>query len=324
MLSANPGLRQPELKTILEDTAVDLGAPGYDIYFGHGRVDAVEAVRGALAARMDVTPPLVAITAPLDEETVRGLVPVEVSAIDDVGVTQVDLYVNCELYATEDVPPYSFIWDSTQVTNGAAALSSHAYDAQGNEGISETVSVTVDNSPACSDGLDNDDDGFVDDPDDPGCVDASDLSEQDPTLPCDDGADNDGDGRIDFDPVTFVDPGDQYTLPAGSGDPGCKNPSWSTESPACQDGVNNDPGHDPDPGLIDFDGGQSIWGACTGEPGGCPAKVSDPEKDGVANPDPECVGKPWRHLEKPYPCGLGAELALFLPPLIWHWRTRRS
>jgi hypothetical protein len=98
------------------------------------------------------------------------------------------------------------------------------------------------------------------------------------------------------------------------------------ENPKCQDGINNDTGQDTQ-GLIDYDGGQSIWGECTGVPGGCPANVSDPEGDGVANPDPQCVGTPWKNQEsnsKPsYSCGLSAELALLLPPLVWMWRRRR-
>ena len=48
--------------------------------------------------------------------------------------------------------------------------------------------------PECSDGLDNDGDGFIDFPKDPGCRSAS-SSREDPA--CDDGLDNDGDGAID-------------------------------------------------------------------------------------------------------------------------------
>jgi hypothetical protein len=42
-----------------------------------------------------------------------------------------------------------------------------------------------------------------------------------------------------------------------------------------------------------------------------------------AGPDPECVAAPWRNGEAPSSCGLGAELALLLPPLIWMRRRRR-
>jgi hypothetical protein len=148
----------------------------------------------------------------------------------------------------------------------------------------------------CKDGVDNDGDGLVD-LGDFGCVDALDLSERDPRFPCDDGADNDGDGMIDFDPITFASPGDQYTLPSGSGDPGCHDPTWGTENPMCQDGVDNTQDSD---GKRDYDAGLSKNGFVS--PG----------------PDPECVGKPWRNRE----CGLGAELALVVPALIWMRRRR--
>jgi len=145
---------------------------------------------------------------------------------------------------------------------------------------------------------------------------------------CDDRADNDGDGLIDTaDPACW------------SGYPSVPHPNARSEQTQCQDGVNNDLGQDPNPGLIDFDGGESIYGQCTGvacvppemwPACGCPPEVSDPDGNGVANLDPQCVGKPWRDREatyqrRSYPCGLGSELALLLPPLMWvTWRRRHS
>jgi hypothetical protein len=52
--------------------------------------------------------------------------------------------------------------------------------------------------PICDDGIDNDGDGLVDYPEDPGCGAANDESENDPGRPCDDGIDNDGDGATDY------------------------------------------------------------------------------------------------------------------------------
>jgi subtilisin family serine protease len=49
---------------------------------------------------------------------------------------------------------------------------------------------------ACDDGFDDDGDGFVDFPDDPGCASLSADAEQ---TQCQDGLDNDGDGGVDFD-----------------------------------------------------------------------------------------------------------------------------
>jgi YVTN family beta-propeller protein len=62
-----------------------------------------------------------------------------------------------------------------------------------------SVDLTVSNGiTACSDGLDNDNDGLADFPADPGCDSAEDSSEQSEALVCDDGQDNDGDGLIDY------------------------------------------------------------------------------------------------------------------------------
>ena len=132
--------------------------------------------------------------------------------------------------------------------------------------------------PSCSNGLDDDGDELID-MEDPGCDDANDRSEKAPDLACDDGEDNDGDGLADF-----------------PEDPGCLHPATPLESPQCQDGIDND-----GDGKMDYDAGLSANGS------------ADP-----AGSDPQCDGTPWRHNEaNSYQCGLGAELALVLPPLFW-------
>ena len=110
---------------------------------------------------------------------------------------------------------------------------------------------------------------------------------------CDNGLDEDGDGFTDF-----------------PDDPGCADATGVRENPQCQDGINND--NDP---RLDFDGGESIHGACSG--GVCPPGVSDIDADGVADPDPQCVAKPYRNKERANSsCGLGGELLLALLPLL--------
>ncbi len=70
--------------------------------------------------------------------------------------------------------------------------------------------------PACSDGVDNDGDGLVDYPNDPGCSSASDDDERDPPQ-CSDGRDNDGDGLIDY-----------------PDDPGCSSAQDDDETDPCK------------------------------------------------------------------------------------------
>lgn len=74
----------------------------------------------------------------------------------------------------------------------------------------------------CSDGIDNDGDGTVDFPDDPGCTSASDTTEDSSASPlCSDGRDNDNDGLTDY--------------PA---DPGCFAPNQDDETDDCPNGPN--------------------------------------------------------------------------------------
>ncbi len=98
--------------------------------------------------------------------------------------------------------------------NGVAAADVSFYRSE----ILAIVSV-----PACSNGLDDDLDGQIDFPADPGCDDANDFFEQSALLVCDDGLDNDLDGFIDF-----------------PSDPGCASSASGVEDPACDNGLDDD------------------------------------------------------------------------------------
>jgi lysophospholipase L1-like esterase len=143
--------------------------------------------------------------------------------------------------------------------------------------------------PQCSDGMDNDGDGFTDHPADPGCA-APDQFREDTV--CQDGIDNDGDGLVDF-----------------GFDPGCQYAYSETEWTKCNDGEDND-----GDGLIDFDGGLAA-----GLP---PGSAPDPQCTSAGAP----AG--WRNNEAPPPtgpsCGLGPELLPVLALLGLSGRRRRQ
>ena len=59
ILSQNPGMSPEEVKTQLEETVVDLGSPGFDSTFGHGRIDLAAAVGAPVANKYGVVDVLV-------------------------------------------------------------------------------------------------------------------------------------------------------------------------------------------------------------------------------------------------------------------------
>ena len=150
MMAARPDLNAEQIEAMLLSSAVDLGTAGRDPVFGYGRVNAASAVSAARAyvAPVDSIAPAAVIAAPLGSSTVSGLVPVSISASDNVGVARVDLLVNGTVVASDSAAPYSFSWNSAGVANGMNNLVAIAYDAAGNAGSSATVAVNVANGTA--------------------------------------------------------------------------------------------------------------------------------------------------------------------------------
>ncbi|MFK7896756.1 MAG: trypsin-like serine protease [Myxococcota bacterium] len=109
--------------------------------------------------------------------------------------------------------------------------------------------LAVITQPECSNGLDDDGDGFADEPDDPGCISFTDYVETHPLLICDNGIDDDGDGFNDFpfdtgcyapwdsdeqNPLHECDNGvddDFDSMIDYPDDPGCLHPSNAVEAP---------------------------------------------------------------------------------------------
>lgn len=90
--------------------------------------------------------------------------------------------------------------------------------------------------PDCSDAIDNDNDNYIDFPDDIGCL--SDLDESESNAQCSDGVDNDGDTKIDYP----TDPGcrGQFDSSEGSDVPGSPPDGGSSQNSQCADGLDND------------------------------------------------------------------------------------
>ncbi len=140
----NPNLSPSQIETVLEDSADNVGSSSY---FGDGRVNAARAVQmaGGTSGGGDTQRPSVSITKPARDATVKGLVPVDVNAADNNGVTRVVLYAGTQKVGEDSSAPYQFSWDSTREDDGLTTLIAYAYDAAGNEGSSGSHPVKVDN-----------------------------------------------------------------------------------------------------------------------------------------------------------------------------------
>lgn len=149
LMSARPALPNTTIESLLYGTAVDLGTAGRDPRYGYGRVNAAAAMQAVLsAAAPDAQAPTVSLNAPLAGALVSGLVAIDVSAADNIGVVRVDLSVNGTKVASDTAAPYGFSWDSTTVGNGGVTLTATAVDAAGNAATSRSVTLSVSNSVA--------------------------------------------------------------------------------------------------------------------------------------------------------------------------------
>ncbi len=115
------------------------------------------------------------------------------------------------------------------------ASNSSSYNPADNSEFGSCLTGACNNPPVtyqCNDHIDNDSDGFVDYPSDPGCSSYTDNSEYNQvtiTYQCNDGYDNDSDGRVDY-----------------PSDPGCSSYTDNSEydqvvtTYQCNDGYDND------------------------------------------------------------------------------------
>jgi hypothetical protein len=140
MLAANPGLTVPEVEDLLASTALDLGSPGWDPSFGHGRVDAYEAVLTAAGG----APPAPACSDGLDND-------------GDGAIDLEDFGCDSEHDLSERSDPGVIVCDDG-VDN--EAIPDGLIDFPADPGCAHPLQMTE--NPGCQDGDDNDGDGKID------------------------------------------------------------------------------------------------------------------------------------------------------------------
>jgi subtilisin family serine protease len=146
-LSSHPTATPAEVASAL----VANGTPGVLGGLGPGSPDALLYQGFITPGPPDTTPPTVAVTSPAESAPVSGTVTLSATALDDVGVSRVDFFVDGALVGTGAAVPFSSDWDSTLVANGRHAVTAVATDLSGNASTSVAVPLTVANVPrACT------------------------------------------------------------------------------------------------------------------------------------------------------------------------------
>ncbi|WLI89357.1 Ig-like domain-containing protein [Massilia sp. R2A-15] len=90
----------------------------------------------------DTTAPTVSAS----ESGSSGTITLSATASDNVGVTNVEFYVDGVLKGADNTSPYSMTLNSTTLTNGSHSLTAKAYDAAGNVATSSAASFSVNNA----------------------------------------------------------------------------------------------------------------------------------------------------------------------------------
>ncbi len=94
------------------------------------------------APPVDTTPPTVSAS----EVGSSGTITLSATASDNVGVTNVEFYVDGLLKGSDTSSPYSVTLDSTTLSNASHSLTAKAFDAAGNSTTSGVVSFSINNA----------------------------------------------------------------------------------------------------------------------------------------------------------------------------------
>ncbi len=93
---------------------------------------------------VDTTPPTVSAS----ETGTGGTITLAATASDNVGVSNVEFYIDGVLKGSDSTAPYSMTLNSTSLANGSHVLTAKAYDAAGNSTLSSGQSFSVSNTGA--------------------------------------------------------------------------------------------------------------------------------------------------------------------------------
>ena len=96
----------------------------------------------------DDVPPTINISNPVSGQIVSGTVNFTVNVDDNVGISQVEFFIDGYSFGVVTEEPYSYLWDTTSnigVHGNEHALSAIVIDTAGNTSFSQPILVIVEN-----------------------------------------------------------------------------------------------------------------------------------------------------------------------------------
>ena len=143
LFAQDPTRNNVQVRAIIESTTDDLDKPGWDRNTGFGRINIHRALGGTPDDGGGDAPPTVSVTNPGADSTVSGAFDVTADAADDVGVAEVEFFVDAFSLGvdTDSADGWSKPWDTTAFTDG----SSHSVTAIAKDTMGQTNDHTVGN-----------------------------------------------------------------------------------------------------------------------------------------------------------------------------------
>jgi hypothetical protein len=126
--------------TAVTNAVHTLTVKAYDVAGNMGQASVAVAASNILPP--DTQPPTVAITNPVNSARLGVNTKVNVSASDNVAVTQVSIYTDGVLQYTASGAPCVYNWNTKKLAPGSHVITAKAWDAAGNIGTASPVTVS--------------------------------------------------------------------------------------------------------------------------------------------------------------------------------------
>lgn len=147
ILSIDSSLSPAEVEAIIQQGAEDLGEPGWDPYYGWGRINLTDSLTllGDQPPAKDTTPPEVEILSPthgavIEEETVI----IQVAAEDESGIAKIELLIDgVSTYTATGTTSLLYPWGVTDLSEGTYTLEALAWDQVDNYAAADPVVVEI-------------------------------------------------------------------------------------------------------------------------------------------------------------------------------------